>query len=120
MKLCRGPPVTTTLGAGVPPLLIQGTGAFGGARIGPRSKENARGGHDIYENKWTYLRFGRIVRIDILLMINDLQASSRSGAEIPGELNFREGPTMLLRIKENRTDNLDGPTMSFKTKDIDF
>jgi hypothetical protein len=37
-----------------------------------------------------------------------------------GELNIREGPTMFLKKKENRSDNLDGPTISSKTKGLVF
>ena len=53
-------------------------------------------------------------------MMNDLSVLSQSDAEKPGELNFREGPTMLLKIKENRSDILDGPTMLMKTSNLSF
>jgi hypothetical protein len=42
------------------------------------------------------------------------------GRRNPGEFNFREGPTMSLKIKENRSDNLDGPTMLLKTSNLIF
>jgi hypothetical protein len=42
------------------------------------------------------------------------------GHKNPGELNFREGPTMLLKIKEKRSDILDGPTIMMKTRSLSF
>jgi hypothetical protein len=40
------------------------------------------------------------------------------GHRNPGELNFLEGPTMFLKIKGNRSDILDGPTILMKTSNL--
>jgi hypothetical protein len=81
---------------------------------------NAGRGHDIYENAGTCMDFGRFVTIAILLMINDLSIFSLPGTAKKGELNIRDGPTMLLKTKENRSGNLDGPTMLMKTSTLIF
>ena len=54
------------------------------------------------------------------LILKGFADLSDEESQNPGELNFREGPTMLLKTKENRSDNLDGPTMLIKTNDLIF
>jgi hypothetical protein len=49
-----------------------------------------------------------------------LIAARRDGAQKKGELKIKAHPTMLLKIKEQRSDNLTNATMLMKTNSLNF
>ena len=52
------------------------------------------------------------------LILKGFADLSDEESQNPGELNFREGPTMLLKTKENESYILDDPTISMKIKGL--
>ena len=76
--------------------------------------------HDVYENKMTYMIFVELTENCMRLMINNLSHRLGVGQGKKGNKKLRDSPTMLLKTKGNKNDNLTYPTISMKTKGLFF